>query len=250
MVSLRLDQVSIDFPIYNASARSLRRDILRFSVGGRISEDSRHKVVVNALEDISLSLAEGDRLGLIGHNGAGKSTLLRVMAGIYEPVRGTIETEGSVSTIFDLTLGMNPDATGFEQIRLQARFLGINRTEVENIIWDVAEFTELGDYLHLPIRTYSSGMMVRLAFGIATCIQPDILLMDEMIGAGDAAFLHRAQGRLEKFVGGARILTVASHSETVIRDWCNAAALLDHGKLVFVGPVEEALERYRELAQG
>jgi ABC-2 type transport system ATP-binding protein len=204
-------------------------------------------VVIKAIDGLSLSLREGDRLGIMGHNGAGKTTLLRVLAGVYEPTRGEIAVKGSITPMFSLNDGMDPDATGYENIWLRSAVLGFSRDFTARHIDDIAEFSELGDYLDMPIRTYSSGMFVRLGFAIATSLDPQILIMDEMIGAGDAKFFSRAQERLKQMIERTGILVVATHSGDILQRWCNKAVLLNHGKLVHVGAVDETLKRYRAL---
>ena len=245
MAEIRLDGVGVRYPIYDVSARSLRSDLLRRSIGGRISANDREGVSVQALEDVSLLLGSGDRVGLVGRNGAGKSTLLRVMAGIYHPQTGRAAIEGRVAPLFDLMLGLDLDSTGQENTRLRGMLLGLRRRELDELVRQVEEFSELGHYMRMPLRTYSSGMMMRLAFAASTAVRPDILLMDEMIGAGDAGFFVRAEERLKTFVDVASIVVVASHSEHVLRRWCNKAVLLERGRVQAVGPVDEVLARYR-----
>ncbi len=250
MASIVVDSVSVEFPIYDVSARSLRNTLLNLGTGGTIRTDASKHVVVNALQDVSFSLRHGDRLGILGANGAGKTTLLRVLAGIYEPNRGRVITAGQVSPLFDITLGMDPDATGYENIKIRGLFLDMTNAEIESHTEEIVAFSELGSYIHMPIRTYSQGMMVRLAFAIATTPRPDILLLDEMIGAGDAHFIEQAQNRLDQFLGRTGIVVLASHSNDVIRKMCNKAILLDHGKLVGVDSVDEILEVYASLING
>ena len=245
MALLRLEDVSVNFPIYDASSRSLRTQVLAVSTGGRIGADARHHVTIQALDQVSLTVEHGDRLGLVGHNGAGKSTLLRVMAGIYEPTQGRVTAEGKVVPLFDLGIGMDPEASAYENIQFRGLYLGLSRAEIRAKTEEIAEFTELGSFLDMPLRTYSAGMHARLAFAISTCIEPDILLLDESIGAGDAAFLQKAKRRLEEFVAQAGILVLATHSETMIRDMCNTAVLLEHGRILAAGSVDEVFDRYK-----
>ena len=246
MASIRLGGVSVSFPIYDASSRSLRTQVLAVSTGGRIGPDSRHRVTVQALDDVTLDIEHGDHLGLVGHNGAGKSTLLRVMAGIYEPTRGRVIIDGKVAPIFDLGIGMDPEASGYENIEFRGLYLGLSRAEIRAKTDEIAVFTELGSFLDMPIRTYSAGMHARLAFAISTCIEPDILLLDEFVGAGDAAFLQKARRRLHEFVAKAGILVLATHSEQMIRDTCNKAILLEHGRVAAAGAVDEVFARYEK----
>jgi ABC-type polysaccharide/polyol phosphate transport system ATPase subunit len=245
MATIQLEGVSLSFPIYDASSRSLRTQVIAVSTGGRIGADARNHVTVQALDDVWLTIGHGDRLGLVGHNGAGKTTLLRVMAGIYEPTRGRLTVDGKVASIFDLGIGMDPEASGYENVRLRGLYLGLSRAEIKAVTGEIAQFTELGSFLDMPIRTYSAGMHARLAFAISTCIRPEILLLDESIAAGDAAFLEKAKDRLADFVARAGILVLASHSEGIIREMCNKAILLEHGRVLVSGSVDDVFERYR-----
>jgi ABC-type polysaccharide/polyol phosphate transport system ATPase subunit len=245
--SLCLENVSVDFPIYNAHGRSLKRSVLHLTTGGRIGLSARDKVVVQALSNISVRLAHGDRVGLIGHNGAGKTTLMRVLAGVYEPTSGSISRAGRVSALFDLMLGMDSEATGHENITIRAMLMGLSPREIEKRRGEIAEFTELGNYLDVPIRTYSSGMLLRLAFSISTSIDPDILLMDEWMAAGDASFLRKAEDRLRKLIGETGILVLASHSTELLQAICNKGILMKQGKIVEFGEIDDVLQTYRSM---
>jgi homopolymeric O-antigen transport system ATP-binding protein len=247
MVSMILDRVCVDFPIYD-SDRSLRKLIFRAGVGGIVVSDrNRHgRLSVRALENLSLDLNEGDRLGLIGSNGAGKSTLLRVMAGAYQPSSGTIEIDGSVGSLLTLGIGLDLDETGLENIYTGCLYLGMSRAQIREKTLDIAEFTELGEYLKIPVRTYSSGMQVRLSFAIATALDPNILLLDEVLGAGDAQFMTRAHNRIEGLMSRANLLVMASHSNTMIRQFCNKALLLRAGRIEEFGPVESTIAAYEK----
>ncbi len=204
-------------------------------------------MVVKALNGVSVDFEQGDRVGLLGHNGSGKTTLLRTLAGIYEPISGTVFTAGRVVPLFDLQLGMDPDATGVENIWLRGTMLGLSKQQISESFDDIAEFTELGDYLYMPIRTYSQGMQIRLAFGISTAITPDILILDEMIATGDATFIERANARLTSFLERTRILIVASHSTTMLRNWCSKGLLLEHGKVAAQGALEDVILQYEKV---
>lgn len=239
--SITLDNVTVDFPIYSGGGRSLKKTLVAIGTGGRITQGGG-RVSVEALKDISFSLDHGDRLGLVGHNGAGKTTLLRVMAGVYEPMAGRVRVRGRISTIFDFTLGLDFDATGYENIALQGMLLGLSKRAIAALAEEIATFTDLGGYLDMPIRTYSAGMLTRLAFAVATAIDPEVLLMDEWIAAGDAEFFHRAEARLHALVERAGILVIASHNLDLIRRYCNKALWLEHGRLKAVGPVEEVFQ--------
>ncbi|MFC5741208.1 ABC transporter ATP-binding protein [Dyella tabacisoli] len=242
MPSIQLRSATVDFPIYNARTRSLRHGLLR-RVGGRIQPQG-DLVTVNALRDVTLSLHAGDRLAILGGNGAGKSTLLRVFAGSYEPSSGTADINGSVSSLLDITLGMDFELTGEENILLRGAFVGMSRQEVKQRIPEIAEFSELGEYLHLPVRTYSSGMMLRLAFAISTARAPDILLLDEMIGVGDRAFITKTSKRLEKLMDTASILALASHDTATLSRYCNRAVLLQEGSIVMEGSLATVFKAY------
>ena len=247
MASIELENVVVSFPVYDQGARSLKKRIISATTGGRIESDSvSGKIsVVQALDGVTLSFRHGDRVGLVGHNGAGKTTLLRVLAGIYEPTIGTAEIKGHAAPLFDVALGMDPESTGYENIVLRGLFLGLTHKQIDARVDEIAEFTELGSFLELPIRTYSAGMRMRLAFAVSTSIDPDILLLDEGIGAGDAAFLEKANKRLKEFTKKAAIIVLASHSEGLIRQMCDTAILMEHGKVLRQGKTEEILEHYR-----
>ncbi len=247
MTSIILDQVSVSFPIYDGSHRSLRHVVMKATTGGRVAAGAGKRVTIQALTDVSFALEEGDRVALIGHNGAGKTTLLRVLAGIYHPVSGTIVTKGRIAPLFDVSLGMSPDSTGWENIRIRALYLGMSDEELARKIDGIAEFTELGQFLDMPMRTYSLGMQTRLAFAVSTAIEPEILLLDEGIGAGDAAFFEKANKRLDAFVERSGIMVLASHAEALVDRLCNKGIVMEHGRVRFIGPKDEALAFYRGM---
>jgi ABC-2 type transport system ATP-binding protein/lipopolysaccharide transport system ATP-binding protein len=248
MAFIRLDSISVVFPVFSATHRSLKMSLLPATTGGAIGPDSKDvgHTAVRALDRVSLTVEHGDRIGLIGHNGAGKTTLLRVLARIYEPAAGTVHIEGEVAPLFDVNLGMDPDATGYDNIILRGLFLGLPKRDIRARLEEIAEFTELGNFLDFPISTYSTGMRLRLAFAVATSIDPEILLLDEGIGAGDAAFLDKAKDRLHRFASKAGIIVLASHSNNLITEMCNKAALMERGRIVAVGGVEETLKLYEQ----
>jgi lipopolysaccharide transport system ATP-binding protein len=235
--------VSVFFPLYHGANRSLKKTVFA-AASGRLGQDSHNRVVVQALRDISFTLNSGDRLGLVGTNGAGKTTLLRTLAGIYEPVMGRLRVQGSLNALLDPNLGMNPDLTGRENIRLRGQYNGLPAPALRRLEGDVAEFAELGDFLDLPVRIYSSGMVVRLAFALATAIRPQILLMDEWFLAGDASFIEKARVRLEDMVRGAEILVLSTHAEAAVRDWCTRVIWMEQGRIKEDGPALEVLESY------
>ncbi len=230
----------IEFPLYHLGARNLKKRILGHA-NRRLRTDARDRLVVAALQDISFTFERGERIALVGHNGAGKTTLLRTLAGIYEPVAGQLRVEGRIGTLIDTAAGLDILSTGRENIRLRALYLGLDATETAVLEADVEAFAELGDFLDVPIHSYSAGMSIRLAFAIATAMQPDVLLMDEWIAAGDAAFMAKAEARLAALVQEAEILVLATHNEAIAHRWCTRAIRLDAGRIVADGPVEQVL---------
>ena len=243
---LALENVSVLFPIYQTGSRSLKKHLMFRGTGGQIATDANHRIVVEALRNFSLNIGAGDRVALIGNNGAGKTTLLRVMAGVYQPSAGEVVSCGRISPLFDISVGIDSEMSGYDNIRLRGMLLGLSRREIEAYLTDIVEFTELGDYLNIPVRTYSSGMMTRLTFAVATCFSPEILLMDEWIMAGDAAFLTKAQHRIENFVERASILVLASHSIEICRKWCTKAVWMERGQIRMLGDIETVLTAYTE----
>ncbi len=243
MVSIDTYNACVDFPIFDAKSRSLKKAVMS-SAGGAIGKNDSNTVVVEALKDINLHLREGDRVGLVGHNGAGKSTLLRLLSGIYEPTRGVADVRGRVAPVFDLGVGMDPEISGYENIIIRGLFLGQTRKQMKDKMDEIAEFSELGDYLSMPLRTYSTGMRVRLALGVVTSIEPEILLLDEGIGAVDAAFMAKARIRLAELVKRSGILVFASHSNDFLAQLCNTALWVDKGEIKQAGLVDEVVEAY------
>ena len=244
MSRIELKNITVEFPIYSANSRSLKNAVLSATTGGRVGKDHHNYVCVRALDQVSLNIAHGERVGLVGHNGAGKTTLLRVIAGIYEPLHGELIIDGTPTPMFDVSLGIDADATGLENIVLRGLYMGMSKAEIVQRMDEVAAFTELGQFLDLPVRTYSEGMRARLAFAMATCVEPDILLLDEGIGAGDAAFFERANQRLESFIHKTGILILASHSEALTRRFCDKIALMEHGNILWYGDIDEGYARY------
>lgn len=244
MPRLTLDDVTIDFPIYDGGHRSLRRTLLAASVGGAIFRRDRTHLAVRALEGVSIDLRDGDRVGLVGHNGAGKSTLLRVLAGLYQPVRGRVHIDGRVAPMFSLGGLLDPEMSGYENIDRSAVLLEIPTHRRKSLKEEVIAFTELGDFLALPVKTYSAGMQLRLSFSLMTAQEPEILLADEVLGVGDPAFQAKATARLDAFRDQSAILVLASHSSQQITSICNKVAWLDHGRIHQFGPVKEVMDAY------
>jgi ABC-2 type transport system ATP-binding protein/lipopolysaccharide transport system ATP-binding protein len=246
VASITLTNASVELPIYNAAARSLRNSIFR-RIGGKVGSNSSDVVTVKALNDITMSVNPGDRLAILGHNGAGKSTILRVFSGAYEPSSGTAEVSGSVSSLLDITMGMDPELTGAENVILRGAFVGLSIKEARDRIAEIEEYSELGGFMNLPIRTYSSGMILRLAFAVSTVRHRDILLLDELISVGDRSFVAKARQRIETMIDGASILVLASHDLDTVKQYCNRAILLQSGNLIADGPVEDVIERYQNI---
>jgi lipopolysaccharide transport system ATP-binding protein len=226
---IQLKSVSVDFPVYDNAHRSLKKAVINLTTGGRIAEDVKHHRVVKALESINFDLKDGSRLGLLGHNGSGKTTLLRVLSGVYAPTSGKLITQGRIASLLDVSMGLDPDATGFENIYLRGVLEGLKPKDIRNKIDDIADFSELGDFLNFPVRTYSSGMMLRLAFAISTSIDAEILIMDEWLSVGDESFNSKATDRLNTLIKKASILVIASHDKDLIYKVCNRAIHLEHG---------------------
>lgn len=251
MAQIILKNVVTEFPIYGAQT-SFRTALLG-RVGGvlrRGSNGAAKRVVVRALDNVSLAINHGDQVGILGHNGAGKSTMLRVLAGIYQPSQGSISIEGRVSPLFTTSPGLAVDDTGYENIVTCGLLLGMTRDEIERKLPEIEAFTELSDYLALPVRTYSPGMLVRLGFAIATAIDPEILLLDEGLGAGDARFATRAVNRVKALIERSSVMVLASHSDKLIQQMCKRAILLDRGHVVADGPTEEVLAIYDNVNRG
>jgi lipopolysaccharide transport system ATP-binding protein len=240
MVHIEAAGLRVDFPLYHLAARSLKKQLLaRAAV--RVRTDESNRVVVSALRDLDFRIDSGERVALVGRNGAGKTTLLRSLAGIYEPVGGRLTIEGSVGSLIDPAAGLDQDSTGRENIRLRALYRNLDLAAQAKLEEEVAEFAGLGEFLDMPIKGYSAGMAIRLAFAIATAMQPQILLMDEWFMAGDATFMQKAETRLASLVSGADIMVIATHDMSVARRWCNRAIRLDAGRIVADGPVEQVI---------
>lgn len=245
MAHIKLDNVSLSYPIFGAQSRSFKRNLIKMTIGGNLNVHD-HSILIDALSNISFTLNGGDRLALIGHNGSGKTTLLRILAGVYAPTHGQLTTHGSISSLLNTALGMDHEATGYENIKIRSMLLGLPKNSLPALITDVEEFSELGTFLNMPVRTYSAGMMVRLAFALSTLIVPDILLIDEAIGAGDAHFMQKAQARMEKLIQKSEILVLASHSPETVKNFCNKVLWLEHGQIKAMGDIETVTEQYSQ----
>ena len=244
MAQIIFQNASVEFPIFNAKARSFTSRVLQIATGGKLDSNDQGHVTVRALQDINLEIQEGDRVGVLGHNGAGKSTLLRVLSRAYVPTSGTAAISGNVGSLIDISLGINPEATGIENIYMRAALLGISGSLVRKNIEDIRSFSELGDFLEMPVRTYSAGMHLRLAFAVSTLETPEILLMDEWLSVGDEAFKNKAEAKLQQMVDTTKILVIASHDRDLIEKTCSRAIWLEHGKIIKDGTAKEVAAAY------
>jgi len=235
--NIMAQNVSVEFPIYENSHRSLKNRVIDITTGGRIAKDMSRHPVVTALDGINFSITHGERVALIGHNGSGKTTLLRVLSGVYTPTQGRLSMHGRTASLLDVSMGLDPDATGFENIYLRGIMDGLKPSVIRSKVDEIGDFTDLGDYLNLPVRTYSSGMMLRLAFAISTSVEADILIMDEWLSVGDAEFSVKAKQRLDELVGQASILVIATHDPTLVSRICTRTIKLEHGRMVDDRPV-------------
>jgi lipopolysaccharide transport system ATP-binding protein len=189
-------------------------------------------MVVTALNDVSISIAAGERVALVGHNGSGKTTLLRSISGVYRPVSGELRVHGTISTLFDISIGFDPEATGSENVVLRGLIMGLTRAQIAERMDNIREFSGLGDYIDLPVRVYSSGMLLRLAFAVATSVQRDIVLMDEWLAVGDAEFSERAERRLHEHLHRTSILVIATHDDDLVKRICSRRIELNQGRVV------------------
>ncbi len=232
IMRITVQKASVRFPIYDASHRSIKKSLVSVATGGLISSNGKGPLHVDSLQKIDLDVSEGEKVAIVGHNGCGKSTLLRLIAGVYEPTEGRCSVVGDITSLIDPTLGMDLDATGYENIFLRGLFLNLSAHEMEAKIGDIADFSELGNFLEMPVRTYSSGMLLRLAFAVSTCVQPEIVLLDEWLSVGDAEFRVKAEKRLNDFVARAGILVIATHDLALIQSLDARVIKLSHGKIV------------------
>jgi ABC-2 type transport system ATP-binding protein len=247
MARIDLIEASLHYPVFSVKARSLRNVIVAATTGGKLSKEVSNVVTVEALNDITFSVTEGDRLALLGLNGAGKTTLLKLMGGLLEPSAGHVIREGSLALMLGLLPSTDSDSTGLQNLYISGYARGLSDAEIEPMVDDIIEFSELGEFIDMPMRIYSSGMLARLIFSININMPADILLVDEVFGAGDATFVNKAQKRMEEFVDKSKLFIFSSHNETLIRSVCNKAALIDHGKLLAFGDIDSTLEQYQKI---
>jgi lipopolysaccharide transport system ATP-binding protein len=241
LAHITLKDASADFPVYNSTSRSLKKAVLNVATGGRVIGSEKRHMVVRALDALSLDIREGERVGLIGHNGAGKSTLLRMLSGVYEPTSGIRAVDGDIKSLIDISLGIDTEATGRQNIFLRSAMMGIDAKTVESNLEEIIALSELGQYIDMPVRVYSSGMHLRLAFAVSTFISPDILLMDEWISVGDQGFAEKAETRLRELVDKSQILVIASHSPEFLRSICTRVIWLEHGEIRMDGLPDDVL---------
>lgn len=228
MVKIEFQNVTLSYPVYGHHSMSLRSKFFQLATGGRIHQEGQ-STMITALHEANFIIKEGDSVGLIGHNGAGKSTLLRLMAGIYPPSIGQVVLKGRIATIFDIGAGIEIELTGYENIVNLGMIMGLSNQEALDLTPDIEAFTELGDFLHMPVRTYSSGMIMRLMFGVSTSISPDILLLDEMFSTGDASFREKSNQRIKGLINKSKIFVFASHDESLLKSYCNRIFRLKNG---------------------
>ena len=244
MAKIELHDVSVTFDVHQQKRVSLKEYLVR----GLFRRSQNPTVRVRALEGVSLTARDGDRIGVIGHNGAGKSTLLKTLAGVYPPTAGTREVEGKVCSLFDITLGFEFEATGWDNILYRAYLQGETPKSIRGKVDEIAAFSELGDFLNIAVRNYSAGMQMRLAFSIATTINPEVLLVDEVLAVGDLAFTRKAQSRMRELMSASRLMVIVAHDLNAITEMCTSVVWMEHGRVVAQGPPDEIVGRYRAAA--
>ena len=237
---LELSNVNLDYPIYDASALSLRTVAFQYAVGGALFK-ANNVPVVRALSNVSLKVTDGDRLALVGHNGSGKTTLLKVMAGIFEPSSGVVRATAPITSTISMGAGMDSDSTGVQNVYKLAILRGVTKKEVTAKLDDIIEFSGLAQFAKLPMRTYSAGMVARLIFAVTTAFDPQILVLDEWLGAGDADFMVQAEARMRTFVDKASLMVMATHNLGLVEHVCNKVCQLEGGKIVFLGTTADWL---------
>jgi lipopolysaccharide transport system ATP-binding protein len=242
MVAIDLESVSLEFMVRRFKRLSLKE----FLVRGMFSKAANPVIHVKALQDVTLQVAEGERLGIIGHNGAGKSTLLKLLAGIYPPTLGTRMVRGRISSLFDITLGFESDASGWENIYFRSYLQGETPQSIKGKVQEIAEFSELGEFLDMPVRYYSAGMMIRLAFAVATAIEPEILIVDEVLAVGDLAFQQKATDRIRAMMAQARLMVIVSHDLERLKQLCSRVIWMDHGAVKMDGPPAAVVTAYQQ----
>jgi lipopolysaccharide transport system ATP-binding protein len=244
MAIIDFQRVCVDFPVFNSTGRSLKKRLMSVATGGQLSEDATGVVVIRALENLTFKFEDGERVALLGHNGAGKTTLLRVLSGVYAPTLGSAVAQGQLGSLIDISLGIDPEASGLDNIYIRGRLLGMSAAEIKAKTPEIVEYSELGDFIEMPVRTYSTGMHMRLAFTISTTLRPEILLMDEWLSVGDEGFKHKAEARMNDVVQSTNILVVATHSRELALKTCTRALWLEHGKIKMDATPSEVCDAY------
>jgi len=244
MALIDFQDVCVDFPIFNSTGRSLKKRLMGVATGGQLNQDATGVVVIRALENLGFKFQDGERVALIGHNGAGKTTLLRVLSGVYTPTRGNAVIQGRIGSLIDISLGIDPEASGLENIYIRGRLLGMKSAEIRRKTPEIVEYSELGDFIEMPVRTYSTGMHMRLAFTISTTLRPEILLMDEWLAVGDEGFKQKAEARMKDVVQSTSILVVATHSRELAENTCTRALWLEHGRVLMDATPAQVCDAY------
>lgn len=242
--SIELTDASVGFPVYNAASLSLKNRVLSAITGGKIDRQNDGAVVIKGLQNITLKIEPGERVGLVGHNGAGKTTLLRLLSGIYYPTQGQARITGDCVSLINIGLGIDPEATGRENILLRGVMMGMHPAEMNAKTEEIIDFTGLGDFIDMPFRTYSSGMQMRLAFAVSTGVRPQILVLDEWLSVGDEEFKERAERRMRELVSASEILILASHSRELLLANCTRLIWLDHGQVRMDGNPADVVKAY------
>ena len=237
--SISLRNLTLDYPVYSVKAKSLRSALASVAVGGSLMKNKSDMAVVRSISNLNLEIKEGDRLGIVGHNGSGKTSLLKVLAGVYEPSSGFVEIHGRISSMISMSIGLDMEASGLQNIKNLAMMQMVPAKEIQRRLPSIIEFSELGRFIDMPFKTYSAGMMARLTFAVATEIASDIILLDEWIGAGDAAFQSKAAARMTGFVDSAKIVVLATHSPVLVQQVCNKVLAMDTGRATFFGTTKE-----------
>ena len=244
MALIDFQNVCVDFPIYNSTGRSLKKRLIGVATGGQLTEDALGIVIIRALDNLSFKINDGERVALLGHNGSGKSTLLRVMSSVYAPSFGSVHIQGKLGSLIDISLGIDHEISGLENIYIRGRLLGLSANEIKEKTPEIIYFSELGDFIEMPVRTYSTGMQMRLAFSISTTLRPEILLMDEWLSVGDEGFKQKVEARMKEVVQSSSILVVATHTRELVMKTCNRAIWLEHGKVKMDGASKEVCHAY------
>jgi ABC-type polysaccharide/polyol phosphate transport system ATPase subunit len=245
MAQIELENVDLTFQVRTYGRITFKE----YLVKGMFRRRATSVMEIRALEGVNLKLGDGDRVGIIGHNGAGKSTLLRVLAGVYTPTSGRRVVVGKIASLFEIALGFESDASGWENIAFRSYFQGETPKTLRGKMAEIAEFSELGEFLNMPLRYYSAGMMVRLAFAIATTIEPEILIVDEVLSAGDLSFQHKARARIHQLLDDAHVVVMVSHDLEAVQELCDRVIWLDHGRIRQSGPPAQVVAAYRQQSQ-